>query len=236
MVKGSFSELHSKLEAIKRSLLAKEDEEYRTKSATHLAFYLDSGTLNRKIPSLKEAQDWLKILGEEAAEKEMPDVQAWIHPLGEDLFIVKFFNLRSEHHKMVNQKLRGKEFNFYASQKVPSHLTETEWKKRERVWHSLIGATGSWKTAGFVFNLYQPSPLTLELLFKNLPSAKSRIQSLAEERVGDEWLTQYPEDEWQNFLFSMIEFLQSPLGKSQVEKKVKEFKSLKLITKLKELT
>lgn len=118
LVESSFDELHQKLKAIKKSLLAKEDAEFFSRSAASLAFYWDMASYKKKTPSLKDTKEWLEDLDAETAEKEIPDVQAWIHPLDEDNFLVKFFNIRPEHLKPISQKLQGEDFSFIPERKT----------------------------------------------------------------------------------------------------------------------
>lgn len=118
----------------------------------------------------------------------------------------------------------------------PLHLSSEEWKIREKVWLGVMGHSPSWKKVGFLFNIYQPSPLTLETLLKKLPSLKERQVRLAEELIGDQWLAKHPEEEWHTHIFSMVEHLRSAEGQRLVAEKIKEIKKIKLITKIKELT
>lgn len=209
---GNFYSLHRQLIKVKQPLQIKEETNYQKKVGKNLASFLDQKTYEQKTLSQNEINLWVTELNQDVAQRDTHQLYSLIHPLSSDKFILNFYNVQ-----------------FNLIDKIKSSLKLTPLKNSP----TKINLANF--NQNYCFKLYYPSEICPVKIFKYLPSVEKRIKALAEDIVGNDWLTTFPENQWQNYLWKMLEYLKSPAGIKAIEEKQKELSKMKFITKVNQL-
>lgn len=205
---GSFYTLHQRLLKIKNPIHQNQEKIYHKKSAKNFANFLDQKLCDKSVIDRHEIERWVRELNQDIAQRDTHQVCSWIHPLGSEKFIVNFYNLRPDSLEEVANRAKVIPIKDNSKIVIPTFQNS------------------------YCFKLYYPAEINVSQIFKNLPLLESRIKALAEDVVGNNWLTSFPENQWQRYLFPMLDYLQGAEGQLAISKKISEFQNLNFITKL----
>jgi hypothetical protein len=206
---GNFYSLHRQLIKIKEPLQKKEELNYQKKVGINLSNFLDHRTYDQIPVKNQDIKTWVTDINQDIARKDTHQLYSLIHPINNDRFALNFYNVNADLVEKIRTKIK--------LTPIKNNIDKSNFDQN------------------YCFKLYYPSQVCPENIFKKLPPLDTRIKALAEDVAGNDWLTKFPEPQWHNYLWEMLEFLKSPAGVKSVEKKFIELSKLKFITKAAQL-
>lgn len=223
---GTVSELTEALKKLAPQFAKAERQSHVKKMGIELANFLDSSY--RNSISLLKLDQWL-VEQEDNSLFEMKTVRVWFSEFNKRQCLIKFFNLSESHRSLAVKNLELIEYNCNSTMSNKKEL-----KIRINNWSSLL-IRNKWENSGFIFTLYAPEHLTIDKIFKNMPSLSHRQFFLAEKTIGNQWINRLPQNEIPLKLFESLKYLKTEEGKKSVKTELRKIKTQILIYKLEQI-